>query len=107
MPHDAARLLRIADRFSEIERGSPEADAALHHILGLAGPLLDYTTDTDAAGSLPPKGFEWIQPVYSAETIYAACRRKGLGADGMNHSHVGQWGCTLAMAGAAVRSHVL
>ena len=48
-------------------------------------------------------------PMYSAEAIYAACRRKGRDADGRNHPHVGQWGRTLAlaMAGAAVRCHVL
>ena len=47
--------------------------------------------------------------MYSAEGVYAACRRKGRAADGMNHPHTGQWGRTLplAMAGAAVRSHVL
>ena len=109
MPQDAARLLRIADRLNKIEHGSSEADAAIHHVLDLAGPQLDYTTDTDAARSLLPKGFEWCPPMYSAEGVYAACRRKGRAADGMNHPHTGQWGRTLplAMAGAAVRSHVL
>ena len=106
---DSARLFRIADRLSKVERGSPQADATIHLVLGLAGPMLDYTTDTDAARSLLPHGFEWTEPVYSAEVIYAACRRKGLDTDGMNHPHVGQWGNTLAlaMAGAAVRAHVL
>ena len=109
MPLDPDRILRIASRLNKVERGSPEADAAIHHVLALAGPQLDYTTDTDAAGSLLPKGFEWTQPTYSADAVYAACRRKGLGADGLNHPHVGQWGRTLAlaMAGTAVRSHVL
>lgn len=55
---DPARLLRIASWLNEVERGSPEADAAIHHVLGLAGPQLDYTTDTDAPHSLLPKGFE-------------------------------------------------
>ena len=109
MPLDPDRILRIASRLNKVERGSPEADAAIHHVLGLVGPQLEYTTNDDAARSLLPKGFEWTQPVYSAEVVYAACRRKGKGPDGENHPHVGQWGRTLAlaMAGAAVRSHIL
>jgi hypothetical protein len=56
MPQDAARLLRIADRLAKVKHGSLEADAAIHHVLDLAGPLLDYTTDNDAARSLLPAG---------------------------------------------------
>lgn len=42
MPQDAARLLRIARRLNEVERGSPEADAAIHYVLGLASRLSRY-----------------------------------------------------------------
>ena len=49
--------IRIADRLAEVEHGSAEADAAIHRVLHLTGPLLDYTTDEDAARSLLPKGF--------------------------------------------------
>lgn len=45
MPQDAARLPRIADRLNKVEHGSLKADAAIHRVLGLAGPLLAYTTD--------------------------------------------------------------
>ena len=99
----------IANRLADVDAGGSTADATIHQALGLAGPVQLYTTDDDPARSLLPVGFEWCPPTYSAGALYAACRRKGLGADGMNHPHVGQWGRTLAltMAGAAVRNHVL
>lgn len=74
-----------------------------------AGPAPTYTTDELAARLLIPKGFEWQQPVYSAGSIYAACRRTEMDDTGLNRPHAGQWGCTLALAmcGAAIRGYVL
>ena len=108
MPQDVARLLRIADRLAEMEHGSAEADAEIHHVLGLSGLLLDYTTNDDAAHSLLPAGFEWRPPVYSAGAIYAECRHAGMDVD-LPYLHTGLWGRTLALAmcGAAIRGHVL
>lgn len=102
----SARLLRIADRLAQVEAGSVEADQAIHQALGRTGTVLPYTTDEAAARSLLPDGFEWLDPVYSAEAVYAACRRSGT-IDGLPHPHHGQWGRTalLAACGAAMRAY--
>lgn len=98
-------LIRIADRLGNVERGSPEADRAIHTAIAAEGPAFAYTTDDTAAHLLLPAGFEWREPIYSSGMVYASCRR--IGMDGAwPYPHHGQWGKTpaLAMCGAAVRA---
>ena len=61
--------------------------------------MLPYTREEAAARTLLPDGFEWMDgPVYSARTVYVACRRSRVGGDGFPHTHYGQWGRTLPLA---------
>ena len=103
MPLD--RLLRIADRLSQLVAGSPEADRAIHDALGREGPVLAYSRDEAASRLLLPTGFEWRDPVHSPKAIYASCRRAGIDG-GFAYPHHGQWGRTsaLAMSGAVMRA---
>ena len=100
------RLIRIADRLAQLEAGSDAANKAIHDALGLSGAVRDYTTSEAAARSLLPDGFEWLQPVHSAGTVYMACRRSGLDGE-FPYPHHGQWGRTtpLAACGAAMRAY--
>ena len=103
MPLD--RLLRIADRLSQLTAGSPEADRAIHDVLGREGPMLAYSRNEGASRLLLPAGFEWCDPVYSSRAVNASCRRTGL-VDGFQHPQHGQWSQTpaLAMCGAVLRA---
>ncbi|WP_090665246.1 hypothetical protein [Belnapia rosea] len=103
------RLFRIANRLGQVSAGSAEADHFIHDVLGRAGPVLPYTTETSAAEQLLPPGFEWMPSVHSAGKTYAACCRSGLAADGLSHPHIGHWGRTvpLAICGAALRAWAL
>jgi hypothetical protein len=106
MTQKSTRFVRIADGLAQLEAGSDAADQAIHQALGRPGPVQPYTTDEAAARSLLPEGFEWLDPVYSAGAVYAACRRSGTD-DGLPHPHHGQWGRTalLAACGAAMRAY--
>ncbi len=96
---DRARLLRVADRLGKVPAGSAEADAAIHHALGRAGPALPYTTDMAAARTLLPPGFvELGDPMYMTDAVYAACRRAGIDCGGLPFPHHGGWGATLPLA---------
>ena len=100
------RLLSTADRLRRLPAGSVTADAFIHEVLGLAGPVLPYTHDEAAARLLLPPGFEADWPTSIAGEVYGAVSRKGL-LDGLPHPHHGQWGATraLALCGAATRAH--
>ncbi|MBL6082083.1 hypothetical protein JMJ56_29330 [Belnapia sp. T18] len=98
-------LIRIADRLGQVPAGSPEADQAIHDVLGRAGTVLPYTTETGAAAQLIPPGFEWREGTYAGGQVYASCRRSGTGGK-WRHPHHGQWGTTepLAMCRAVLRA---
>lgn len=92
------RLLRIVRRLGEVAAGSPEANAAIHEAVGLAGPVKPYTTDEAAARILLPSGFEWLQITYTAGWMYAPCRHAGISEDGLAHPHHGQRGPTIPLS---------
>ena len=92
-------MLRIADRLGKVSAGSAEADEAIHQALGRAGPAPPYTTDMEAARTLLPPGFvELGDPMYTADAVYAACRRAGIDRSGLPFPHHGGWGATLPLA---------
>ena len=100
------RLLRIADRLAKVEAGGALADETIHAAVGLAGPVLRYTTDKAAAQTLLPPGFEWMAITPASQWVYAPCRRTGISPDGFAYPHHGQWGRTtpLSMCGGALRA---
>lgn len=75
-----SRLIHIADRLGKVPVGSPEANQTIHEALGQTRPSRPDMTDRDAAVELLPLGFEWREPVHSAEHVYASCRRSGMEA---------------------------
>ena len=98
--HD--RLLRTADRLRRLHAGSATADAFIHEVLGLAGPVLPCTRDEAAARLLVPPGFEADWPTTIGRAVYGTVQRSGIGPDGLPHPHHGQRGATLC--GAAMRA---
>ena len=99
-------LLRVAARLGKVEAGSFMADVTIHEVLSLAGPVLAYTKDEEAARTLLPSGFEWIDITPTAGWIYAPCRRAGVGDDGLPFPHHGQWCRTipLSLCGGVLRA---
>ncbi|MBL6081862.1 hypothetical protein JMJ56_28150 [Belnapia sp. T18] len=88
--------------------GSPEADQAIHDVLGRAGTVLPYTTETGAAAQLMPPGFEWRENTHAGGLVYASCRRSGTGGK-WRHPHHGQWSATkpLSMCGTAMQARAM
>ena len=99
-------LLRVAARLGKVEAGSFMADVTIHEVLSLAGPVLAYTKDEEAARTLLPSGFEWIDITPTAGWIYAPCRLAGADQDRMAYPHHGQWGRTipLSLCGGVLRA---
>ena len=96
--HRYGRLIRIAKRLGQIELGIITADIAIHQALSRPGAILHYTTDEEAARTLLPPGFEWMQITFTANWMYTPCRRAGIGADGLAYPHLGQWCQTIPLS---------
>jgi hypothetical protein len=75
-----SRLIHITDWLGKVSAGSTKADWTIHETLDRTGPSRPDMTDRDAAVELLPLGFEWREPVHSAEHVYASCRRSGMEA---------------------------
>jgi hypothetical protein len=85
------RLLRTADRLRRLPpAGSAAADAFIHEVLGLAGPVPPYSRDEAAARLLLPPGFEADWPTTIAGEVYGTVQRSGIGPDGLSYPHHGQ-----------------
>ena len=52
----------------------------------------------EAARTLLPPGFEELDPVPMAGTVYGSCRRAGIDRGGLPFPHHGGWGATLPLA---------